>query len=97
MSTTDFGRHSEDYAAYRPGLPASFYQRIDATTPIGESRSLDLATGPGPSALELAELGSSVVGIDISAEQIATAKRLSRERNLEGKVRFTIASAEDTG
>ncbi len=97
MSNIDFGRHSEDYAAFRPGLPASFYQRIDAITPIRESRALDLATGPGTIALELGALGSSVVGIEISAEQIATAIRVSKERNLEDKVHFRIASAENTG
>jgi len=97
MSNVDFGRHSEDYAACRPGLPASFYRRIDAITRIRESRSLDLATGPGTIALELGARGSSVVGIDTSAEQIATAKRLAKERNLEGKVHFRVARAENTG
>ncbi|HSB68544.1 MAG TPA: methyltransferase domain-containing protein [Candidatus Methylomirabilis sp.] len=97
MGNIDFGRHSEDYAAYRPGLPASFYQRIDAITCIRGSRSLDLATGPGTIALELAARGSSVVGIDTSPEQIATAQRVSRERNLEDKTHFRIASAENTG
>lgn len=37
------------------------------------------------------------MGIDISAEQIATAQRLARERNLEDKVRFRVAGAEHTG
>ncbi|MCH8123705.1 MAG: class I SAM-dependent methyltransferase [Bacteroidetes bacterium] len=97
MSKIDFGRHSEDYAAYRPGFPASFYQRIDAIIRIGESRSLDLATGPGTMALELGARGSSVVGIDISAELIATEKRVSKQRNLEDKVHFRIANAENTG
>jgi SAM-dependent methyltransferase len=97
MSHIDFGRHSEDYAEYRPGFPASFYQRIDAITHIKETRSLDLATGPGTIALELGARGSSVVGIDISAELIATAKRVSKQRNLEDKVHFRIASAENTG
>ena len=97
MSNIDFGRHSEDYAEYRPGFPASFYQRIDAITRIKDSRSLDLATGPGTVALELAALGSSVVGIDISADQVSTAERVSKERNLEDKVHFRIASAENTG
>lgn len=97
MSEIDFGRHSDDYAAYRPGLPASFYQRIDAVAPIGKSRALDLATGPGTIALELAARGSSVVGIDISAEQIATATRVAKERNLNDKVHFRVASAENTG
>jgi ubiquinone/menaquinone biosynthesis C-methylase UbiE len=97
MSHVDFGRHSEDYAAYRPGLPASFYQRIDAIARIRGTRSLDLGTGPGTIALELGALGSSVVGIDTSAEQIATARRVAKERNLEDKVRFRVASAENTG
>lgn len=97
MSRIDFGRYSDDYAAHRPGLPASFYQRIDAIARIEGSRSLDLATGPGTIALELGALGSDVVGIDVSAEQIATAKRVSRERNLEDKVHFRVAGAENTG
>jgi SAM-dependent methyltransferase len=97
MSNIDFGRHSDDYAAYRPGFPASFYKRIGAIARLRESRSLDLATGPGTIALELAALGSSVVGIDTSAEQIATAERVAKERNLGGNVHFTVASAENTG
>jgi SAM-dependent methyltransferase len=97
MSTIDFGRHSEDYAAYRPGPPASFYRRLDTIVPIRGSRSLDLATGPGTIALELAARGGTVVGIDISAEQIAAAKRLSRERSLEDKTDFAVAAAENTG
>jgi SAM-dependent methyltransferase len=97
MNDIDFGRHSEDYAAFRPGFPASFYRRVDAITPIRESRSLDLATGPGTIALELAALGSSVVGIDTSQEQIATAIRVAKERNLAHKAHFMVARAEDTG
>ncbi len=97
MSNIDLGRHSEDYAIYRPGFPASFYQRMDTFSPIRESRSLDLATGPGTIALELAALGSSVVGIDISAKLVAIAKRISQERNLKNNVHFRVASAENTG
>jgi SAM-dependent methyltransferase len=97
MSNIDFGRHSDDYAANRPGFPASFYKRLDAITRLRESRSLDLATGPGTIALELAALGGSVVGIDTSAEQIATAERIAKERNLASKVHFRVASAENTG
>ena len=97
MSDVDFGRHAEDYAAYRPGPPGSFYQRLDAIVPVGQSRSLDLACGPGTIALELAARGSSVVGIDISAEQIAAAKRAAKERELEDQVDFRVANAERTG
>lgn len=97
MNRIDFGRHSQDYADHRPGFPASFYQRLDGVICLRESRALDLATGPGTIALELGARGSFVVGIDRSAEQIATATRLAKERGLDDRVRFRIANAEHTG
>jgi len=97
VSKVDFGRHSEDYAVHRPGFPASFFRRIDAIIAVPGARALDLGTGPGTVALELAALGGSVVGIDTSEGQIAVARRLASERNLEDRVRFRIASAEHTG
>lgn len=96
-TSIDFGRHSEDYAAHRPGPPASFYERLDAVAPLSGSRSLDLGTGPGTVALELAARGGCVVGIDVSTEQIAAAQRIARERKLENRARFQVASAESTG
>ena len=97
MKPVDFGRVSEDYAAYRPGLPSSFYDRLERIRRIRGSRSLDLATGTGTVALELATRGSSVVGIDISAGQVEAAERLSRERRLEDRVTFKVADAASTG
>lgn len=97
VARIDFGRHSEDYAKFRPHFPASFYDRLDAITPVAGSRALDLGTGTGTIALELAARGSTVVGTDISAEQIAIAARAARERNLSDTVRFEVAGAEDTG
>ncbi len=97
MSAIDFGRHSDDYVEYRPGFPASFYRRVDALARIDGSRALDLATGPGTIAVELAARGSSVVGIDVSAEQLAAAQRVAKERNLEDRARFRLATAESTG
>jgi SAM-dependent methyltransferase len=93
----DFGRYTDDYAAHRPGLPAAFYDRLDALEPIRGSQALDLATGPGIVALELAARGSMVVGIDVSPEQIATAGRVARDRRLEDLAHFEVARAEDTG
>lgn len=97
MNTIDFGAHSEDYATHRPGPPPSFYRRLEDLVRIGESRILDLATGPGTIALELAALGASVVGIDVSPEQIAAARRTAKERELEKRVEFRVARAEETG
>ena len=97
MSHIDFGRHSDDYAEYRPGFPSSFYRRIDAIASLSEARALDLATGPGTVALELAALGSSVVGIDISEGQLEAARRVARQRGLEERAHFRAATAEETG
>ncbi|MBC8328126.1 MAG: methyltransferase domain-containing protein [Planctomycetes bacterium] len=97
MSQIDFGRHSDDYAAFRPGLPASFYLRLDALVRLRGARALDLACGPGTVALELAARGSAVVGIDVAAGQIAAAERVAAERGLASAARFLVATAEDTG
>lgn len=32
--TVDFGRHSHDYAAERPGPPDTFYDRLDRLRPL---------------------------------------------------------------
>jgi len=93
----DFGRHSDDYAAFRPGPPGSFYERLEEVIPIRGSRALDLATGPGTIALELATRGSTVTGIDISARQVAVAKRVAKERGLSQAAGFHVARAEETG
>lgn len=83
MTTIDFGRHSDDYATHRPGPPASFYDRLNAVVRLPGARAVDLATGPGTIALELAARGSAVTGIDIAPEQVAAARRLAREQGLD--------------
>ncbi|MGD8306702.1 MAG: class I SAM-dependent methyltransferase, partial [Ignavibacteria bacterium] len=85
MNKIDFGRHSNDYAECRPGFPSSFYERLNTVININGTRVLDLATGPGIIALELAARGSSVTGIDISEGQIAAAKSEAKKRNLDDK------------
>lgn len=97
MITFDFGRYSDDYATWRPGPPASFYARLDALAAIQDSRAVDLATGPGTIAMELAERGATVVGIDTSDQQIGTAARVAAERGLRDRIDFRVALAEDTG
>jgi len=103
----NFGRHSNDYALYRPGLPAKIYdeklsyllsKHYGGPKKWAWSRLqvLDLGTGPGLVALEVARRGSTVVGIDISSQQIESAKLLASERGLSSKVKFFVATAEKT-
>jgi len=97
MTWIDFGRHSDDYAAYRRGLPESVYRRLDAIVPLRGTRILDLATGPGTIALELGARGAEVVGIDISEGQIETGRRVATERGLDRAIEFRVGRAEETG
>jgi cyclopropane fatty-acyl-phospholipid synthase-like methyltransferase len=55
----------------------------------GDSRLLDIGCGSGGTDLRLAETtGASVIGVDMSAEGIATAKRLASERQLDDRTNF---------
>ncbi|MBI3709427.1 MAG: class I SAM-dependent methyltransferase [Proteobacteria bacterium] len=92
----DWGRTSSDYATHRPGPPPSFYERLHALG-VGRAgqRILDLGTGTGLLARQLARQGADVVGVDIAPEQIAAATRLAQEEGLSA--RFAVAPAETTG
>jgi SAM-dependent methyltransferase len=91
----DWGRASRDYGRFRPGYPPSFFQRISS---LGIGRAgqsvLDLGTGTGNMARELARLGCRVTGVDISERQIAEANRLAKEQGLS--VDFLLRPAEET-
>ncbi|GEM_PF-27455 len=92
----DWGRASRDYALYRPGLPASFWRRVEALEVIRPgSRVLDLGTGTGNLALEFARRGGTVIGVDTSSGQIEQARVRAAAENLA--VDFRVAPAESTG
>ena len=57
---------------------------------------LDLGTGPGVIALGLAARGATVVGLDISENQIRAARELAEARGLASAPRFEVASAEQS-
>src|SRR5688572_10745365 len=90
----DWGKTSVDYARYRPGPPDSFFERLRALgVGLSGQRILDLGTGTGAIARVFAQRGSTVSGIDISAEQIAAAQQLAGEAQLE--IDFRVAAAEE--
>lgn len=93
----DFSLRSDDYAKHRPGFPASFYDRLERIFPIHGTRALDLGTGPGVVALELARRGAQVIGLDIAAGQIETARRCAQKAALDDRAHFEVRRAEETG
>ncbi|MFH2203089.1 MAG: class I SAM-dependent methyltransferase [Elusimicrobiota bacterium] len=90
----DWGRVSADYAAYRPGPPLSFYDRMkECGVGLPEQKILDLGTGTGVLARQFARQGCMPVGADISAGQIEVARGLADHEKL--KVDFFVTPSED--
>jgi len=90
----DWGKTSLDYAAYRPGYPASFYtvlQALGIGTPGQDI--LDLGTGTGVLARAFAQQGARVIGIDIAEAQIIAAQQLAAQEHLD--IRFMTCAAEE--
>jgi SAM-dependent methyltransferase len=91
----DFGRAALDYARYRAGFPDRFYDTLAARGIVPHAaadRALDIATGTGAIARELARRGWRVDGIDRSAEMLAAARLLAAKEAVDPA--FQIAAAE---
>lgn len=97
MHSVDFGLRSRDYALHRHGPPATFYDRLSRFVELDGARVLDLATGPGTVAFDLARRGATVTGVDVAEAQIEAARVRAGELGLQGSTRFRVASAERTG
>jgi SAM-dependent methyltransferase len=67
---------------------------VDALGDAGRGRVLDLACGTGRVSRYLADRGATVVGVDLSAAQIAKAAEV--ERRAPRGVRYLVGSAHDT-
>ena len=91
----DWGKTPTDYAKHRPGPPPSFYHRLKAlNVGLSSQRIMDLGTGTGVIARQLAKQGCHVMASDISAEQIRMAAALAKSDKV--RVDFQVASAEAT-
>lgn len=81
-----FSGHAAQYAAYRPGYPASLFEWLAGQTP-GIELAWDCATGNGQAAVALAAHFDGVFASDASAQQIAQAEA-------HPKVRYAAEPAE---
>lgn len=81
--------------SYHPGgLRLTRYLAVSAGIAPGQ-RVLDIASGPGTTALLLAdELAADVDGVDLSAVSVERATATALERNLGARVRFQVGDAE---
>ncbi len=92
----DWSLSADDYGAFRPGPPPSFYARLGALgIGLPGQRILDLGTGTGVLARQFATQGGVVTGVDVAIGQIAVGLRLAAESDLA--VEFRVATAEETG
>lgn len=80
----DWGKTSADYAKYRNIYPETFYKRIvERNLCISGQKVLDLGTGTGVLPQNMYRYGAEWIGTDISENQIAAAKRLANESNMD--------------
>jgi SAM-dependent methyltransferase len=79
----DWSKTSADYGQYRPGQPASFFERLQVLG-LGRAgqRSLDLGTGTGDLARQFAKQGCIASGSDVAEGQIEMAKALAEREHL---------------
>lgn len=94
--SVDFGRTADDYARHRAGFPPELFARLaSAGVGLPGQTVLDLGTGTGVVARELARAGCRVTGLDPSPELLAAARRLDGEAGVE--IRYVEGTAEATG
>ncbi len=88
----DWGRVSSDYAKYRDIYPQEFYNKIIDLGLCKDGQAiLDIGTGTGVLPRNMYSYGAKWCSIDISAEQIEQAKRLSDGMNID----YYVSSAEN--
>ena len=97
MKGVDFGKTAADYAQYRAGFPDSFFAKLEKHgVAFRGARAVDLGTGTGTVARELALRGASkVVGIDPAEAITQEARNLDKAAGVQ--VEYLNATAESTG
>lgn len=80
---------------FHPGGSALTSRLLEALQVGAAATVLDVASGPGTSAILAArQLGCSVVGVELSVENVAAANGAARSAGVAGRVRFVHGDAE---
>lgn len=81
--------------SFHPG-GAQLTSRLARALRVGTGELVvDVASGPGTSALQVArDTGCEVIGVDLAAESVAAATRTAAKAGLSGRVRFVQGDAE---
>lgn len=85
---------AEVYARYRPPYPPQLLADLVASVDGAHRFLVDLATGPGRVALDLAASFERVLGVDLEPEMIELARRRATDRGL-GNIAWQVGRAED--
>jgi len=92
----DFAKTAKDYAKHRVGFPSSFFDRLEEDGCLKPGCSaLDLGTGTGLVAREMAARGARVIGIDQAGPLLVEAQRLDEAAGVS--VEYLEVSAEAMG
>jgi SAM-dependent methyltransferase len=84
-----FSGYAAAYARFRPSYPSELFAWLADVSP-GRDLAVDLGSGNGQAAVGLADHFERVIGIEPSAEQLASARTHPR-------VEYLVAPAEATG
>ena len=92
----NFGLTAADYGRFRAGFPASLFARLEVAGVIAPGlRVLDLGTGTGSLGRGFARRGCRVVGLDLSPDLIAEARRRDAEAGVASL--YLAGSANQVG
>jgi ubiquinone/menaquinone biosynthesis C-methylase UbiE len=80
MTYQSAARLSTDVISYGPGAATEAEYRL--LGPVGGKRILDLGCGGAQAAIALAKQGAIAIGVDISVEQLAYARRLMEDEEV---------------
>ena len=89
-----FSGTADAYARYRPPYPPRMLADLLERAAVGSGLLVDLATGPGRIALDLAARFGHVIAIDLEPDMIDVARRRAADRGITN-VEWHVGRAED--